>query len=81
MVWRYTQNVKAMEKALARLNREVIRLVSNKGVAYIKHPKFEPKPVQLFHADGVHLSQLSDDLLLNNFQGMIEKLLFTYTCN
>ena len=72
MVWRYTQNVKAMEKARVRLNREAIRSVSNKGGAYIKHPQFDQKPVQLFHADGVHLSQLGNDLLLNNFQGMIE---------
>ena len=62
MVWRYTQNVKAMEKARARLNREAIGLVSNKGGAYIKHPQFDQKPVQLFHADGVHLSQFGNDL-------------------
>ena len=47
----------------------------NKGGAYIQHPQFEPKPVQLFYADGLHLSQLDNDLLLNNFQGMVEKLL------
>ena len=85
MVWRYTQNVKAMEKARVRLNREAIRLVSKKDGAYIKHPQFEPKPVQLFHADGVHLSQLGKDLLLNNFLGLIDKILVgggvTYTCN
>ena len=65
------------EKARARLNREAIRLVSNKGGAYIKHQQFEPKLVQLFHADGVHY------LFLHKFQGMIEKLLarVTYSCN
>ena len=52
-----------------------MRYVSDKGGAYIKHPQFETKPVQLFHADGVHLSQLGNDLLLNNFQGMIKKLI------
>ena len=71
-----------MEKARARLNTEANRLVSDKDGAYIKHPQFEPKPVQLFHADGVHLlSQLGYDLLLNNFQAMIEKILGRVTRN
>jgi lysophospholipase L1-like esterase len=73
--WRYSTRVKAMESARARINREGIKLVASRGGAFIKHPQFEAKPIQLYHSDGVHLSQLGNDLFLNNLQGSIETLI------
>lgn len=69
------QNVKAMEEARARINRKAIRCISDKGGAFIKHTQFQAKPVQLFHADGTHLSELGNDLFLSNLQSAIERLI------
>lgn len=73
--WRYSQNVKVMEEARARVNRKAIRCISDRGGAFIKHTQFQAKPVQLFHADGVHLSELGNDMFLSDLQGAVERLI------
>ena len=64
-----------MNQARARLDRVAIRSVVSLGGAFIKHPQFKASLSQLFDSDGVHLSQLGNDLLLNNMQGAIENFL------
>lgn len=70
-----SDNVKAMNEIRGRMNREAINLVSSRGGHYIKYPQFSPKPHTLFDPDGVHLSQLGNDILLNNIQGALEYIL------
>ena len=70
--WRFSSNVKAMNQARARMDREAIRFLSVRGGHHIKHTQFNVKPPHLYHGDGVHLSQLGNDLLLNNYQGAIQ---------
>jgi hypothetical protein len=53
---------------MLRLNRAAISVVMALGGGYIKHPQFITKDDQLFDKDGVHLSTLGNDILLNNFQ-------------
>ena len=69
--WRFSTNVRAMNKIRARLDREAIKFLTARDGHYIKHPQFSTKPSHLFLPDGVHLSQIGNDLLLNNFQGAI----------
>jgi lysophospholipase L1-like esterase len=70
--WRYSNNIQAMESARTRINREAIKFITSRGGAFIKHPQLEAKPVHLYHSDGVHLSQLGNEIFLNNLQGAIE---------
>jgi hypothetical protein len=61
-----------MEDIRLRLDRAAISAVTALGGGYIKHPQFQRKDDRLFDQDGVHLSTLENDILLNNFQGALE---------
>lgn len=42
---------------------------------YIKHPQLSGKPPNLFDSDGVHLSELGNNTLLDNIHDALEHLL------
>lgn len=75
LAWRFSDNVKAMNEIRGRMNREAIKFVTSRGGHYIKYPQFSQKPPTLFDPDGVHLSQLGNDILLNTIQGALQDLL------
>lgn len=66
-----------MNETRGRMNREAI-LESSRGGHYIKYPQFSPKQPTLFDPDGVHLSQLGNDILLNTIQTALQDLLINY---
>ena len=70
--WRYSQNVKAMERCRNRLNRAVAKFVLKQGGCYLKHPALLENIEQFLSADGVHLSELGNSLFLNSIQGGLE---------
>lgn len=75
LAWRFSENVKAMNEIRGRMNREAIKFVTSRGGHYIKNPQFSQKPPTLFDPDGVHLSQLGNDILLNTIKGALQGLL------
>lgn len=75
LAWRFSENVKAMNEIRGRMNREAIKFVTSRGGHYIKYPQFSQKPPTLFDPDGVHLSQLGNDILLNTIKGALQDLL------
>ena len=72
--WRFSNKVRAMEKARCRLDRAAIAYITSQRGSFIKHSQFNTKPTQLFEADGVHLSPLGNDIFLNNIQRVIQEL-------
>ncbi|XP_061194825.1 uncharacterized protein LOC133202988 [Saccostrea echinata] len=70
--WRHSSNIRAMEQARDRLNRWAAKQVFQNGGKIITHSQFIGKPVQLYHSDGTHLSELGNDIFLNNIQGALE---------
>jgi hypothetical protein len=73
-IWRFSSNIRAMEDIRLRLDtcRAAISAVTTLGGRYIRRPQFMTKDDQLFNQDGVHLSTLENDILLNNFQRILE---------
>jgi hypothetical protein len=61
-----------MEDIRLTLDRAAISSVTALGGGYIKHPQFQTKDDQLFDKDGVHLSTLGNDIVMNIFQGALE---------
>lgn len=55
--------------------REAVKFLSSKGGHYLKHPKLSGKPSYLFDSDGVHLSELGNNTLLDNVHDALEHLL------
>jgi hypothetical protein len=70
--WRYSDNFEAMERSRRRLNNCIASCVLKSGGCYIRYPDL--KHTAIFKDDGVHLTELENELLvlLNNIQGAIE---------
>lgn len=73
LIWRFSDNVKAMNEIRGRRNRKAIKLVSIRGSHYIKYPQFSPKQPTLFDLDGEHLTQLGNDNLFNTIKGALQE--------
>ncbi|XP_048769305.2 uncharacterized protein LOC125675594 isoform X1 [Ostrea edulis] len=74
IAWRYTQNTKAMEKARKRINSFIQSRVCEVGGSIIHYPDISDHP-QFFQSDGVHLSQLGNQIFLNTLQGGLESIM------
>ena len=70
--WRFSDNVEGMNRARIRLNSFIAKEVLQSGGAYIKHPDLDTHASALFLSDGVHLSEVGNNIFLNSLQGGIE---------
>ena len=75
MRWRYSSNIKAMDKTRRRLNSFISQRVHLHGGSVIQHPDISQHE-QFFLEDGVHLSKLGSNIFLNSLQAGLEKILF-----
>ena len=66
--WRYSESRKAMEKCRYRLNNSIATFVLNQGGAYIRYPEILSDK-NLLSTDGVHLTTLGTNILLNTLRG------------
>ena len=69
--WRYSDNMKAMEAARVRINSTIATFVIKNGGHYIKYPDILPSEL-FIQPDGVHLSDLGNNIFLNTLQGALE---------
>lgn len=70
--WRFSQNCKAMEQGRRRINSALAAVVIKAGGAYIKYPDILCDNSSLFQPDGVHLSDIGNDIFLNTIQAALE---------
>lgn len=72
--WRFSSNVKAMERLRKRLNSTIGAYMKKHGGAYIRYPDIKNSSRFLL-PDGVHLSSLGNEIFLNNLQCGLEQVL------
>lgn len=63
---------KIIEKIRKRVNCAVNNFIKNEGHYVIKHPNIRASEIELYRFDGTHLSDIGNDIYLNNLQGALE---------
>ena len=63
---------KIIEKILKRVNCAVNNFIKNEGHYVLKHPNIWASEIELYRFDGTHLSDIGNDIYLNNLQGALE---------
>ena len=67
--WWYSEDVVAMNKCVRRIAAYIVR----EGGCYIKYPDLKIEDELLFEKDGVHLSEVGNDILLNTISATVEQ--------
>ena len=73
--WRYSESPKAMEKCRYRLNNSIATFVLNLGGGYIRYPEILSDK-NLIGSDGVHLTTLGTNILLNTLRGGLDHFIY-----
>ena len=63
-VWRGAVNGSAVERARRKVNREMRRFCSLKGLCWLEHEEIKKESAALYRQDGVHLSFLGNGFYL-----------------
>ncbi|VDI19047.1 Hypothetical predicted protein [Mytilus galloprovincialis] len=69
--WRHSNSHDSMMACRIRINSAIASFVLKNGGHYIKYPDILPNSTFL-KEDGVHLTDLGNDIFLNNLQGALE---------
>lgn len=72
--WLHSQNAHAMERCRTRLNGHAASECLRSGGASVKYPDIKLTNDSLWNVDGVHLSNIGNDVLLNGIQGALEDI-------
>lgn len=70
--WHEADSGKSVEKARKRVNLLVKNLVLSFGGCVIRHLNIRARETNLYRYDGTHLSDLGNDIYLNNIKGALE---------
>ncbi|XP_044124486.1 uncharacterized protein LOC122919488 [Bufo gargarizans] len=70
--WRFARSVDRINKARAKLNKEVGRFVRRQGGLVVRHQELEAASAQFLRADGVHLNELGIDMWALGIQEGLE---------
>lgn len=74
-VWRDVTDPGAMDRALKKVNREIRKSLREGVDGFIPHPCLKANLPNLYRQDGVHLSELGNDIFLQDLrQGLLEIL-------
>lgn len=77
--WRYSNNLAAMDRTRQRLNNFVSTFVLKMGGGYLRYPEIKGNPTFL-REDGVHLTSLGNNILINTIQGAFEHFVQHGSC-
>lgn len=72
--WRYSNNVKSQNFAAKRINSFMSKLFVQNDGFYISYPEIAWDSYGLFRKDGVHLTELGNDILLYNLQSTLQQI-------
>lgn len=70
--WHFADDQSAAEKTRKRINMAVKKIMFEQHGYVISHPNIREKERSLFRHDGTHLSDVGNDLYLQNIQAAIE---------
>ncbi|XP_040267777.1 uncharacterized protein LOC120982000 [Bufo bufo] len=70
--WRFARSVDRINKARAKLNKEVGRFVRRQGGFVVRHRELEVASPQFLRSDGVHLNEIGIDLWALGLQDGLE---------
>lgn len=74
--WRYSQNHDAMNRARKRINSSIGAFVLKLGGYYVQYPDIA-LDVLFLKRDGVHLTDLGNEIFLNTLQGALESFVLS----
>ena len=69
--WRYSQNSRALNRAAARINNYAAWICIQAGGGYIRDPELAWNETMVFCEDGVHLSDIGNELFLFRIQAYL----------
>jgi hypothetical protein len=69
--WRYSQNSRALNRAAARINNYAACICIQVGGGVYKYPALAWNEPMMFCEDGVHLSDIGNELLLFRIQAYL----------
>ena len=69
--WRYSQNSRALNRAAARINNYAAWICIQAGGGYIRDPELTWNEIMMFCEDGVHLSDIGNELFLFRMQAYL----------
>lgn len=74
--WRFSNNVRAMEKVRRRINRYGASTIIRLGGGYIEHQALVASNLspEFYDNDGVHLSELGNDLFLAKLRAGVARI-------
>lgn len=70
--WRHSSNNQAMNDCRSRINNALAAQIMGLGGCYLKYPDILPNFTFIQEKDGVHLTELGNDIFLNTVQGALE---------
>ncbi|XP_069832586.1 uncharacterized protein [Dendropsophus ebraccatus] len=73
--WRFARSVEWINRARAKLNKEVGRFVRRNGGIVVRHRDLEGASPELMDSDGVHLNDVGMDLWMLGLHGGLEMAL------
>ncbi|XP_070593938.1 uncharacterized protein [Erythrolamprus reginae] len=72
-VWRFAQHPRAIDKQRIQVNKEIGKLILAEGGFIIRHPDIRIHIPDLYRPDGVHLTDVGNDIFLTDLQrGLLE---------
>lgn len=73
--WHNAVDGKSIEIARKRVNLEIKNFISEQNSHFVvHHPNIRAREKTLFRFDGTHLSDVGNDIYLNNIQGILDAL-------
>jgi lysophospholipase L1-like esterase len=72
VIWRGANRIQSVEKARKRVNAAVGQIVIAAGGKVLHNPDIDFTTPGLYRTDGVHLSDIGNDIFLNDLQGGLE---------
>ncbi|XP_062986094.1 uncharacterized protein LOC134401275 [Elgaria multicarinata webbii] len=73
--WRAGRNPRALDRASQKVNSEIYKHLLKHGDVSIQHPSIIKSRRELYRSDGVHLSDLGNDLFLLDLQRGLQEII------
>ncbi|XP_061489540.1 uncharacterized protein LOC133387851 isoform X2 [Rhineura floridana] len=73
--WNCTGDPRGMDRARKKVNRQIQRALCDLGGSVIHHPEVGHDRLELFRPDGIHLTDMGNDIFLGDLQRGLHQIL------